>query len=294
MNSSDTRLHPRRSALFMPGSNDRALTKARSLRADCIIIDLEDAVSPDDKQLARDTAVSHLREGGFGNRERIVRINDSSENFGQADIAALAELPSNEMPDAILLPKINGKADLDISGLPAELPLWVMIETPHAVLNCPDIAAHPRVTCLIAGTNDLAKDMQIRVTSERHVRRDGMLYALSKMVTAARAYNIGVLDGVFNDIADLDGLGQECEHGTALGFDGKTLIHPNQIETANRLFAPTFEEVNEAENIIAAFEDPENAGKGVLKVNGKMTELLHLEQAKRVVAIASAIQEMET
>ena len=198
------------------------------------------------------------------------------------------------MPDAILLPKINGKLDLDISGLPAELPLWVMIETPHAVLNCPDIAGHPRVTCLIAGTNDLAKDMQIRVTSERHVRRDGMLYALSKMVTAARAYNIGVLDGVFNDIADLDGLGQECEHGTALGFDGKTLIHPNQIATANRLFAPTFEEVNEAENIIAAFEDPENAGKGVLKVNGKMTELLHLEQAKRVVAIASAIQEMET
>ena len=294
MNSSDTRLHPRRSALFMPGSNDRALTKARSLPADCIIIDLEDAVSPDDKQLARDTAVSHLREGGFGKRERIVRINDSSGIFGQADIAALAELQSHEMPDAILLPKINGKADLDISGLPAELPLWVMIETPHAVLNCPDIAAHPRVTCLIAGTNDLAKDMQIRVTSERHVRRDGMLYALSKMVTAARAYNIGVLDGVFNDIADLDGLGQECEHGTALGFDGKTLIHPNQIATANRLFAPTFEEVNEAENIIAAFEDPENAGKGVLKVNGKMTELLHLEQAKRVVAIASAIQEMET
>ena len=294
MNSSDTRLHPRRSALFMPGSNDRALTKARSLRADCIIIDLEDAVSPDDKQFARDTAVSHLREGGFGNRERIVRINDSSENFGQADIAALAELPSNEMPDAILLPKINGKADLDISGLPAELPLWVMIETPHAVLNCPDIAGHPRVTCLIAGTNDLAKDMQIRVTSERHVRRDGMLYALSKMVTAARAYNIGVLDGVFNDIADLDGLGRECEHGTALGFDGKTLIHPNQIETANTLFAPTSEEISEAEHIINAFENPENAGKGVIQVNGKMTELLHLEQAKRIVAIVAAIKLMET
>jgi citrate lyase subunit beta/citryl-CoA lyase len=278
----------------MPGSNDRALTKARSLPADCIIIDLEDAVSPDDKQLARDTAVSHLREGGFGNRERIVRINDSSENFGQADIAALAELPSNEMPDAILLPKINGKADLSISGLPAELPLWVMIETPHSVLNCPDIASHPRVSCLIAGTNDLAKDMQIRVTSDRHVRRDGMLYALSKMVTAARAYNISVLDGVFNDIADLDGLGRECEHGTALGFDGKTLIHPNQIETANTLFAPTSEEISEAEHIINAFENPENAGKGVIKVNGKMTELLHLEQSKRIVAIAAAIKLMET
>ena len=294
MNASDTRLRPRRSALFMPGSNDRALTKARSLRADCIIIDLEDAVSPDDKQFARDTAVSHLREGGFGNRERIVRINDSSENFGQADIAALAELPSNEMPDAILLPKINGKADLDISGLPAELPLWVMIETPYAVLNCPDIAAHPRVTCLIAGTNDLAKDIQIRVTSDRHVRRDGMLYALSKMVTAARAYNISVLDGVFNDIADLDGLGRECEHGTVLGFDGKTLIHPNQIETANTLFAPTSEEISEAEHIINAFENPENAGKGVIQVNGKMTELLHLEQAKRIVAIVAAIKLMET
>lgn len=294
MNASDTRLRPRRSALFMPGSNDRALIKARSLRADCIIIDLEDAVSPEDKQLARDTAVSHLREGGFGNRERIVRINDSSETFGQADIAALAELSSNEMPDAILLPKINGKADLNISGLPAELPFWVMIETPHAVLNCSDIAAHPRVTCLIAGTNDLAKDMQIRVTSNRHVRRDGMLYALSKMVTAARAYNISVLDGVFNDITDSDGLGQECEHGTALGFDGKTLIHPNQIETANTLFAPTSEEISEAENIIAAFENPENAGKGVIKVNGKMTELLHLEQAKRIVAIVAAIKLMET
>ena len=294
MNTSDTRLRPRRSALFMPGSNDRALTKARSLRADCIIIDLEDAVSPDDKQLARDIAVSHLLEGGFGNRERIVRINDSSENFGQADIAALAELPSNEMPDAILLPKINGKADLDISGLPAELPLWVMIETPHAVLNCLDIAAHPRVSCLIAGTNDLAKDMQIRVISDCHVRRDGMLYALSKMVTAARAYNISVLDGVFNDIADLDGLVRECEHGTALGFDGKTLIHPNQIETANTLFAPASEEISEAEHIINAFENPENAGKGVIKVNGKMTELLHLEQAKRIVAIAAAIKLMET
>ena len=294
MNSPDTRLRPRRSALFMPGSNDRALTKARSLRADCIIIDLEDAVSPDDKQLARDTAVSHLREGGFGNRESIVRINDSSETLGQADIAALAELSSHEMPDAILLPKINGKADLDISGLPAELPLWVMIETPHAVLNCSDIAAHPRVTCLIAGTNDLAKDMQIRVTSDRHIKRDGMLYALSKMVTAARAYNISVLDGVFNDITDIDGLAQECEHGTALGFDGKTLIHPHQIETANTLFAPTSEEISEAENIIAAFENPENAGKGVIKVNGKMTELLHLEQAKRIVAIAAAIKLMET
>lgn len=294
MNSPDTRLRPRRSALFMPGSNDRALTKARSLRADCIIIDLEDAVSPDDKQLARDTAVSHLREGGFGNRERIVRINDSSETFGQADIAALAELSSHEMPDAILLPKINGKAGLDISGLPAELPLWVMIETPHAVLNCSDIAAHPRVTCLIAGTNDLAKDMQIRVTSDRHIKRDGMLYALSKMVTAARANNISVLDGVFNDITDIDGLAQECEHGTALGFDGKTLIHPHQIETANTLFAPTSEEISEAENIIAAFENPENAGKGVIKVNGKMTELLHLEQAKRIVAIAAAIKLMET
>ncbi len=294
MNSPDTRLRPRRSALFMPGSNDRALTKARSLRADCIIIDLEDAVSPDDKQLARDTAVSHLREGGFGNRERIVRINDSSETLGQADIAALAELSSHEMPDAILLPKINGKADLDISGLPAELPLWVMIETPHAVLNCSDIAAHPRVTCLIAGTNDLAKDMQIRVTSDRHIKRDGMLYALSKMVTAARAYNISVLDGVFNDITDIDGLAQECENGTALGFDGKTLIHPHQIETANTLFAPTSEEISEAENIIAAFENPENAGKGVIKVNGKMTELLHLEQAKRIVAIAAAIKLMET
>lgn len=294
MNASDTRLRPRRSALFMPGSNDRALTKVRSLRADCIIIDLEDAVSPEDKQLARDTAVSHLREGGFGNRERIVRINESSETFGQADIAALAELSSNEMPDAILLPKINGKADLDISGLPAELPLWVMIETPHAVLNCSDIAAHPRVTCLIAGTNDLAKDMQIRVTSNRHVRRDGMLYALSKMVTAARAYNISVLDGVFNNITDSDGLGQECEHATALGFDGKTLIHPNQIETANTLFAPTSAEISEAENIIDAFENPENAGKGVIKVNGKMMELLHLEQAKRIVAIVAAIKLMET
>ena len=169
-----------------------------------------------------------------------------------------------------------------------------MIETPHAVLNCSDIAAHPRVTCLIAGTNDLAKDMQIRVTSNRHVRRDGMLYALSKMVTAARAHNISVLDGVFNDVTDSDGLGQECEHGRALGFDGKTLIHPNQIETANTLFAPTSEEISEAENIIAVFENPENAGKGVIKVNGKMTELLHLEQAKRIVAIVASIKLMET
>lgn len=294
MSLSDTRLHPRRSALFMPGSNDRALTKARTLPADCIIIDFEDAVSPEDKQLARDTAVSHLRQGGFGKRERIVRINDPTDATGQADIAAITALSSDELPDAILLPKINGNADLDIIGLPAELPLWVMVETAPAVLNCAEIAAHPRVTCLIAGTNDLAKDMQIRLASDRQSKREGMLYALSKMVTAARAHHISVLDGVFNDINDLDGLGQECGHGIALGFDGKTLIHPQQIEMANRLFAPTSEDIAEAENIIAAFQSPENAGKGVIKVNGKMTELLHLQQAKRIVAIAAAIKEIES
>lgn len=290
MKKSDARLHPRRSALFMPGSNDRALIKARTLPADCIIIDLEDAVAPEEKQLAREAAVAHLSEGGFGKRERILRINDPSDAVGQADITAVNALPAEALPEAILLPKINNNGDLDSANLSKDMPLWVMIETAQAVLNCAEIAAHPQVTCLIAGANDLAKDMQIR----SRAKREGMLYALSKMVTAARAHRLSVLDGVFNDIHDLAGLRLECEHGLALGFDGKTLIHPNQIETANTLFAPTSDEIDEAKSIISAFEAPENAGKGVIKVNGKMTELLHLGQARQLVAIAAAIQNMET
>lgn len=281
---------PRRSVLFVPGSNERALEKACGLPADCLIFDLEDAVAPEGKDAARAAVLARLAAGGCGKRERIVRINDPSGADGRADLAALAAMGGEAAPDAVLLPKTNTPEDLN--GLPAGLTLWVMIETPRGVLNCAAIADRRNVACLVAGTNDLAKEMRLRGQAGRP-GREGLAHALSGIALAARASRIAALDGVFNDVADAAALRRECRQGAAFGFDGKTLIHPGQIETANEVFAPAADELAEAEAVIAAFEMPENAGKGVIKVNGKMTERLHLEQARHVAALDRAIRELE-
>lgn len=283
---------PRRSCLYMPGANTRALEKARSLPADTLIFDLEDAVAPETKETARAAVLAALAEGGFGSREIIVRMNGLDTEWGKADLEALAGCGAH----GLLAPKINGPGDIERidtllsrAGAPEQLALWVMIETPLAILHIRQIAQAAegtRLTTFVMGTNDLAKEYRARLTPGRAAFQT----ALQLTLTAARAFSLVAIDGVFNDIADAEGLRRECEQGRELGFDGKTLIHPGQIATANEVFAPAEEEITQARAIIEAFSDPANAGKGVLKVNGKMTELLHLEEARRIVALAEAIR----
>ena len=284
---------PRRSALYMPGANTRALEKAKSISADSLIFDLEDAVAPDAKAEARANVVAAVKAGGYGQREVCIRINGLDTEWGLDDLKAAVEAG----PDAILAPKVIDGGDIDRlndamtrAGAPDSLALWVMIEMPKAILNIQDIAeavGRTRLTTFVMGTNDLAKE-------QRSDPKDGRLtafgVALGLTITAARAYDIVAIDGVFNDISDEYGLRAECEQGAAMGFDGKTLIHPSQVDCANAVFAPNAADVAQAHDVIAAFAAPENAGKGVLKVNGKMTELLHLEDAKRIVAVDQAIK----
>jgi citrate lyase subunit beta / citryl-CoA lyase len=284
---------PTRSALYMPGSNARALEKARSLAADAVILDLEDAVAPDAKVVARAQVCAAVKAGGFGPRQVIIRINALDTPWGAADLEAAAAVG----PDAILLPKPNGPEDIDRAslalrqaGAPEATRLWAMMETPLAVLNARDLAAaakHPgsRLSCLVLGTNDLVKETR----AELDPARTAALYWLSAAVTAGRAYGLTVLDGVYNNFKDADGLARECEHGRLLGFDGKTLIHPDQIAAANVAFAPAASEVAWSRKIIAAFMQPEHQGKGVITLDGRMVELLHAEIARRTVAIADAI-----
>jgi citrate lyase subunit beta / citryl-CoA lyase len=286
-------IRPTRSALYMPGSNARALEKAKTLAADAVILDLEDAVAPDAKETARAQVCAAVAAGGFGSRQVVIRINALDTPWGQADIDAAAKAK----PDALLLPKPNTSADIDRasaalrqSGAPEATKLWAMIETPLAVLNARDIAAAAkhagsRLTCLVLGTNDLVKETR----AELDDARTAALYWLSAAVTAARAYGLTVLDGVYNDFKNADGLARECGMGRRLGFDGKTLIHPDQIVTANSTFAPSAAEVAQARKIIAAFDLPENKGKGVITLDGRMVELLHADMARRTVAIADAI-----
>lgn len=271
---------PRRSCLYMPGSNARAIEKARGLDADVLIFDLEDAVAPDAKAAARDHVVEAVRGGGFGRREIVVRVNAADTEWGADDLAAVAAAK----PDAILLPKVKGAADLaaiDAGGVP----LWAMVETSAAILAIGEIGAVDGLAAFVMGTNDLALEMR----AETGEGREAFLFALSACVTAARAHGCAAIDGVFNDVADEDGLFAECAQGRRLGFDGKSLIHPAQLEAANTAFAPSAEAVERARKVIAAFDAPENAGKGVLKVDGRMTELLHLEEAQRTVAMIEAI-----
>jgi citrate lyase subunit beta / citryl-CoA lyase len=289
-------IRPRRSVLYMPGSNARAMEKARSLPADAVILDLEDAVAPDAKATARDLIVAALKQGGFGRREVIVRINGLDTAWWLDDLAVAAA-----GPDAILVPKVSTPEQLrDVArhlvGLRAEerVRVWAMMETPLAMLNARDIAAaaldpSTRLAGFVMGTNDLAKDTRARIVPGRAP----MLPWLMSCVAAARAFGIDILDGVYNDIANAEGFAAECAQAHQLGFDGKTLIHPQQIAPCNAAFSPTEEEVAFARKIIAAFALPENKGRGAIQVDGRMVEILHAEMARRTVAIADAIAQTQ-
>lgn len=280
---------PRRSALYMPASNAKAIEKARSLPCDCVILDLEDAVAPESKAMAREQAVAAVQAGGFGGREVVIRVNGLDTPWGAEDLAAAAAAG----PDAILVPKVNDAADVAaydkaIASAPAATRLWAMIETGKAVFRLDEIAAASatsRLTTWVMGTNDLAKEMRARQTPGR----EPFLGLLGLSVAAARAYGLTILDGVYNDIDNDEGLAAVCEQGVDFGFDGKTLIHPRQVEICNRIFSPTEAEIAWAAAVIAAFALPENAGKGAIRVEGKMAELLHLAQAERLTAVAKAI-----
>ncbi len=291
MTSSTAPARPRRSFLYMPGDKAKVLEKAKTLPADALMFDLEDAVAPDNKEIARDMACTAVTGGGYGKRETVIRINGLDTAWGADDLKAAAAAA----PDGILAPKVETGADihalnnaLNEAGAPEALALWVMIEMPRAILNLQEIAACSGTTRLagfVMGTNDLAKEYRAQWTPDRLAFQA----ALQLTLAAARGYGLVALDGVYNDIQNADGLAAECAQGRILGFDGKTLIHPAQIETANQAFSPAPEDIAQAEAVIAAFAQPENAGQGVIKVNGKMTELLHLEDARRTVEIASAI-----
>ena len=279
---------PRRSALYMPAGNPRAIAKARELACDVVILDLEDSVAPDAKIAARDLAASALAEGGFGRRERVVRVNGLDTPWGEADLAAVAASPFR--PDAVLAPKVSSPADVDAyaAHLPAGVALWIMIETCASLFALDRLAsAGGPLSTLVVGSNDLVKEMRCQVDADRRP----LQAALSLTVAAGRAHGLSVLDGVWNDVADLEGLERQCRQGMEFGFDGKTLIHPDQIVVANRAFAPEPDEVAWARTIAAAFDSPENRGKGVLRVEGRMVERLHLDQALRLLEIAAALEE---
>lgn len=288
-------IRPRRSVLYMPGSNARALEKAKTLPADGVILDLEDSVAPDAKQAARGQVVDAVKAGGFGAREVFIRVNGVDTPWHADDLAAAA----HAAPDAILVPKISnpemlemiGRRLLDM-GTDHKTRVWAMIETPLAIFNILSIAAEAkdsesRLSGFVMGTNDLAKDTRARLVSGRAP----MLGWLSTCIAAARIYGIDILDGVYNDIGNADGFAMECRQGVELGFDGKTLIHPSQIAPCNTIFSPSPEEVALARKMIAAFDLPENKSKGVVSIDGRMVERLHADMARRTVAIAEAIAE---
>ncbi len=285
-----TTIRPRRSVLYMPGSNARALEKAHTLPADALILDLEDAVAPDAKDLARQQVCDAVHAKGFGKREIIIRINALSTPGGEDDLRAAVEAG----PDAVLVPKISRPQDLhevDAKMVKATgaLRVWAMVETPLAILNIASIAAAGgRLACLVMGTNDLIKEVRGLHTPDRL----NLSAALGLSVAAARANGLCAIDGVFNDIQDSDGFAAICRQGRAFGFDGKTLIHPTQVQACNDIFAPSPEEVDGARKVIAAFELPENKGKGAIKVDGRMVELLHVEIARQTVALWDAIAQL--
>ena len=285
----DTR--PRRSALYMPGSNARALDKAKAVAADVVIMDLEDAVAPDAKATARTQVMAAVTAGGFGRREVVVRINGLESPWGRDDLAAAAASKA----DAVLVPKVSSAAMLaqvesGMAGAPAAMRLWAMIETPLGILNLPEISAAAavagsRLACFVIGTNDLVKETRAELDADR----TAALYWLSATLTAAKAYGLDVLDGVYNDFKNAAGLLRECRQGRQLGMDGKTVIHPDQIAVANDVFRPSLEEIAAAEKIVAAFDLPQNKGRGVITLDGRMVELLHAEMARRTLALARAI-----
>lgn len=280
----------------MPGSDARALEKAKTLPADCLLFDLEDAVAPDAKPEARELVRQAVRAGGYGKREVVIRINPPDSDWGADDLTRAAGAGA----DAILIPKVEKAADLEAvrQGLtradaPKDLALWAMMETPLAVLDAQEIAAAAAAQAyplevFVMGTNDLAKETRAELGGDRQP----MLAWLSISVAAARAYGLDIIDGVFNDFRDEEGLVAECRQGRALGMDGKTLIHPSQIGPCNAVFSPPEEDVDWCRKVIAAFEAPENRSKGAISIEGRMVELLHAQMARRTIAIAEAIDQM--
>lgn len=280
---------PRRSALYMPASNARAIDKARSLDADVVVLDLEDAVAPEMKASAREAAVAAIAAGGFGSRELVVRVNGLDTPWGGDDLKAVAAAG----PDAVLVPKIGDAADVHayeaaLHAAPIHTRLWAMIEATKAVFHLWEIAGAARTTRLSAwvmGVNDLAKEMRARQTPGR----EAFLPILTQAVAAARGHGLAILDGVHNAIDDLAALEAVCGQAVDLGFDGKTLIHPSHLEIANRVFSPSADEIAWSRAVIAAFAAPEAAGQGALRVEGRMAERLHLVEAQRLVALSEAI-----
>ena len=286
-------VRPRRSALYVPGSNARALDKARGLDADILLIDLEDSVAPDAKQMARRQVAAALAQGGYGGRELIVRVNGLETEWAEGDIAVLAGAGAGAGADGILLPKIENAGmvrqavrRLDAAGAPQTLAVWCMMETPGAILHADGIAAaSPRLAALVMGTTDLTKDLRARTTADRLA----MLPSLGLCLLAARAHGLAALDGVHMDLADEPGFIAACQQGRDLGFDGKTLIHPKTLAAANQIFAPSPEELEFARRVIDAHGAAEAQGLGVVVLDGKLIEALHVAEAKRLMALAAAI-----
>mgnify|MGYP001807773451 CR=1 FL=1 len=286
-------VRPRRSVLYMPGANTRALEKARTLPADALIFDLEDAVAPDAKEAARANVVAAAQSKGYGKREIAIRCNGLATPWGAADITAIAKSGA----DAVVVPKVESAAEvasviglLDAAGAPESMAVWAMMETPKGILRAEEVAAsHPRLTLFIMGTNDLVKDMRARHTPMRLP----MITALGLGMLAARAHGLTILDGVYNDIQDAEGFRAVCQQGLEMGFDGKTLIHPTQVEPCNEVFAPSAAELEMAAKIVSAFKAAQAEGKGVVTVDGRMIENLHVDQAERALALATAIKELQ-
>jgi citrate lyase subunit beta/citryl-CoA lyase len=290
-------VRPRRSVLYMPGANKRALEKAKALPADSLILDLEDSVAPEAKTEARDSVCAAVKNGGYGHRELIIRVNAIETPWGMDDLRAAVAVA----PDAILVPKVSQQGDIVTAAkvlgsvhAPGKTRLWAMMETPKSMLNAREIAAlgaapENRLACLVMGTNDLLKESRARALHNRIA----VVPWLAMTLVAARAFGLDILDGVYNDFRDDKGFREECEHGRTLGMDGKTLIHPSQVAPCNQIFSPTGEEVTWSRAIIAAFNKRENEHKGVITVDGKMVERLHLAMAERTVAIADAIDAMQ-
>ena len=287
----DSLLRPRRSALYMPGANERALEKAKGLAADALILDLEDAVAPDAKAEARERVCAAASSGEYGRREIAIRANGLDTEWHAGDVAAIAAAG----PDAIVVPKIDSvddvrsvEAALEAGGAPERTKIWAMLETPVAMLHAEAITGcSERLTVLVMGTNDLAKELR----AERVPSRHPLLAGLGLCLLAARANGKVILDGVYNDIQDAEGFLAECRQGREMGFDGKTLIHPSQLDPCNEVFAPSADQVSEADEIIAAFDEAQREGRGVVTVNGRMIENLHVDEARRTIAQAAAIAE---
>ncbi len=279
-------IRPRRSVLYMPSSNARALEKARTIPADAIIFDLEDAVAPDAKELAREQACAAVASGAYGRRELTIRCNGLDTPWGEADLRAAGAAG----PAAVVVPKVSGVAHLEqvVRLLPAGLQVWAMVETPTAVFDVRAIAAHPAVAALVLGTNDLAKELRAALVPGR----GPLLPHLATALLGAREAGKAVLDGVYNDVKDLEGFEAECRQGADLGFDGKTVVHPSQVEVANRVWAPSEAEVEHARLVVDAFAQAEREGKGVVVVEGRMVENLHRDNALRTLAVAEAVADL--